>query len=443
MTSPLTENPSLRGQRKNDTIPRILAFEMQIGGHHPSYIRNIAKLWAQRQLPARIEFLVTPAFLQDHSDVVEEVGQRWPDRIEIVSITEAEHQRIESAGWRREFEGWKTFCQYARRKHADHGVLMYSDHFQLPLLFGQTSPCPMSCVYFRPTFHYSQWLEHQSDWKQWIAGTRKKLLLKQVLKVKQLKYLFCLDEFVPDYIDREFDTHVRPLTLPDSFVRHETSDQHVQQLRQELGIDPGRTILLLLGIMDSRKGPEQLLDAALRLPTESQRKLCLLLVGKLAPAIEDSVMQKVHELRSLGAAQVVMHNEYVSDTFVQHYYELADVALTTYQQHKGMSSALVRAGLAGVPVLSSSYGLMGEIVRRHKLGITVDTANPENFASGLDRAVNGQAATAFDPGKSLAFADQHSPDALGDTLEDWVARIRGIAAAAHGPAAGDPTSPNR
>lgn len=423
MTADLTESPSVRGRQKSDKIPRILAFEMQIGGHHPSYIRNIARLWAQRQLPAQIEFLVTPAFFRDHSDVVAEVNQQWPDRIQIVSISDAEHQRIESAGWRREFEGWKTFCEYARQKQADHGVLMYSDHFQLPLLFGQASPCPMSCVYFRPTFHYSQWPEHQSDWKQWIAGTRKKVLLKRVLNVKQLKYLFCLDEFVPDYIDRKFDSHVQPLVLPDSFVRHETSDQNVQQLRQELGIESGRTILLLLGIMDSRKGPEQLLDAALKLSPESQRKLCLLLVGKIAPAIEASVMEKVQELRSLGAAQVVMRNEYVSDTFVQHYYELADVALTTYQQHKGMSSALMRAGLAGVPVLSSSYGLMGEIVRRHKLGITVDTANSASFSSGLDRAINGQAAEAFDAPMSLAFADQHSPDALGDTLEDWVARI--------------------
>ena len=423
MTTDATESPLFADLRTNDMVPKILAFEMQVGGHHPSYIRNIARLWAERQLPAQLEFLVTPPFLRDHADVVEEVNQQWPDRIQIVSIAEAEHQRIESAGWRREFEGWKTFCQHAKQKRADHGVLMYSDHFQLPLVFGQASPCPMSCVYFRPTFHYSQWPEHQSDWKQWIAGTRKKVLLKQVLKVKQLKYLFCLDEFVPDYIERKFKSHVKPLTLPDSFVRHATSDQNVQHLRQDLGIEPGRTTLLLLGIMDSRKGPEQLLDAALKLPAESQRKLCLLLVGKVDPAIEASVMQKVEQLRSLGVAQVVMRNEYVSDTFVQHYYELADVALTTYQQHKGMSSALMRAGLAGVPVLSSSYGLMGEIVRRHKLGITVDTSNPDSFASGLDQAVLGQAAGKFDSAMSLAFANLHSPAALGDTLEDWVSRI--------------------
>ena len=119
----------------------------------------------------------------------------------------------------------------------------------------------------------------------------------------------------------------------------------------------------------------------------------------------------------------MIRNEYISDTFVQHYYELADVALTTYQQHKGMSSALMRAGLSGVPVLSSSFGLMGEIVRQHKLGITVDTAKQESFASGLDQAINGQAAAAFDASAALAFANQHSPDALGDTLEDWVDRI--------------------
>ena len=142
--------------RDGGRVPRILAFETHIGGHHPSYIRNIARLWAQRQLPAQLEFLVTPAFFDAHPDVVQEVREKSPDWIQISAITKAEHQQIEGAGWKRVFDqGWKTFCRYAKEKQADHGLLMYSDHFQLPLLFGPTSPCPLSCVYFRPTFHYS------------------------------------------------------------------------------------------------------------------------------------------------------------------------------------------------------------------------------------------------------------------------------------------------
>jgi glycosyltransferase involved in cell wall biosynthesis len=175
--------------------------------------------------------------------------------------------------------------------------------------------------------------------------------------------------------------------------------------------------------MDSRKGPIQLLDAALSLPVAKQKKLCLLLVGKIDPSIEHEVLARVNQLRDDGNAQVIVRNEYVPDTFVQHYYEVADVALTTYQQHKGMSSALMRAALAKVPVLSSSYGLMGELVRRHRMGSTVDTASPDAFTSGLADAIAGESAIAFNVQSSLDFANQHSPESLGAALEDWVCQI--------------------
>lgn len=403
--------------------PTILAFEMQDGGHHPSYIRNIARLWHEHEIPATIEFLVTPKFAVRHRDVFEAVATVCPSRVRIRSLTDEEHKWIESSGKLREFRGWKTFCKYATELNAVHGLLMYADHFQLPMLLGQSSPCPFSAIYFRPTFHYGQWAEHQNSFKQKLAAVRKKVLLKQCLKTKQFKYLFCLDEFAPTYIDEHFGSHVETLCFPDSFVRYDTTQEAVDQLRAELQVEPNRRVLLLLGIMDYRKGPVQLLDAAKGLTPECQQDLCLMLIGKIDPSIEAEVLERVAELRGSTPIQIVMKNEYVSDTFVQHYYELADVALTTYQRHMGMSSALMRAGIAKVPVLSSGYGLMGELVRRHRLGITTDTSDPKQFTQGLEKALTMDIGDLFDQEKAIDFADQHSPEALGNALQNWVQKL--------------------
>ena len=135
---------------------RVLAMELETQGHHPSYVRNFAKTWLEYEIPGDLDFLVTRNFLQRHPDVVEYVQSLAKHGIRIHSLTLAEETRMESISYLRYFHGWKLYCQYAKSLQCDHGLLMYSDFFQLPMLVSQPSPCPFSIIYFRPTFHYQQ-----------------------------------------------------------------------------------------------------------------------------------------------------------------------------------------------------------------------------------------------------------------------------------------------
>ena len=77
-------------------IPRVLAFEMQTGGHHPSYIRNFATQWAEKIEQCGVDFLVTQQFAEKHRSVLELVNGLAPDRIRMLTLTEEEsHQSIE------------------------------------------------------------------------------------------------------------------------------------------------------------------------------------------------------------------------------------------------------------------------------------------------------------------------------------------------------------
>jgi glycosyltransferase involved in cell wall biosynthesis len=50
-----------------------------------------------------------------------------------------------------------------------------------------------------------------------------------------------------------------------------------------------------------------------------------------------------------------------------------------------MSGILLQAAAAQKPVLSSDYGLMGELVKRYRLGIVVDSTNPLSISKGFIR----------------------------------------------------------
>ena len=411
------------GERVSDTdVPqscqRVMAFELETGGHHASYIRNFAQQWADHLPTHQIHFVVTPDFFLRHPDVVELIKGLDTDAVQIHAITESERSTLDGK-FSRPFNGWKLFCKYANQLEVDRGLLMYSDHFQLPMLSGQASPCPVSCIYFRPTFHYGALESYHPTWKQRLAAWRKKAMVKKLLKLPQLDVLFSLDSLAVSYMEDNFPTDARILQLPDSFLRYETTDEQLADLTAELQIEQGRKVCMLLGVLDTRKGPLQLLDAAMLLTPEVQSKLCLLLVGSLTDAISEEVIAKVRQINNDTPIQVVLKNEYVSDTIVQRYYEIADVALTTYQRHMGMSSALIRAALAKIPVVSSDYGLMGELVKRENLGITVDTESPSSFADGLSAAVSHPPEELFNVDNALAFAASHSPNALARTLKTW------------------------
>ncbi|MGB5709464.1 MAG: hypothetical protein WBM44_00950 [Waterburya sp.] len=283
MTHLSTNTEAVKESASTTKRQRVMAFELQTGGHHPSYIRNFAEQWVNHSLPAEIDFVVTPQFFKLHADVVESVNNLNKKSIRIHSISDEEEKQLQSSAFlpERYGYGWKLFCNYAQKLNADRALLMYSDYFQLPIILGQSSPCPFSGIYFRPTFHYSQFANYRPDIWENLKAFRKKILLKRMLKIKQLEVLFCLDPIVVEYILQNFNTHAQIRRIPDYFVRYKTPPGHIEELRSELGIESGRTVLSLIGSLDHRKGPQQLLAAIENLSPDIQNKLCLLLVGKL------------------------------------------------------------------------------------------------------------------------------------------------------------------
>jgi glycosyltransferase involved in cell wall biosynthesis len=75
-----------------------------------------------------------------------------------------------------------------------------------------------------------------------------------------------------------------------------------------------------------------------------------------------------------------------------------------------MSGAMVRAAAAGRPLLASNYGLMGEMIRRHSLGLTVDSSMPDEIARGIMKFAEYDPLQMFDHAKARRFADENSSE---------------------------------
>ena len=417
----LKTKQNINRYRLNDL--RLLLFELSVGGHYPEYVSHIVRYWCEQKLSGVLNVVVVPEFLERHSDVTEIPGNYQIDNVHFIAITSAERAGLKPyrSGINRTLRAWQEFdsiAKYARKLQVECILIPYFDTKMLPLALGKTLPCSFSGIYFRPSFHYPYLTtNYHPSRKDKLQYLREKIVLSRVLENKRLKSLLCLDPFAVKYINQIGPE--KASYLPDPVKTYPSlSPSQLKQIANNLGIETSRQIHLIFGDLNKRKGVEQILKAVPLISPELTQKLCLLFVGSMSGKnFHDFQVYKTDLCESLPI-QIIHHNEYIPESDIQNYFELADVVLALYQRHVGMSGILNRAAAAQKPVLSSDYGLMGEITRRYQLGITVDSSNPHEIANGLSKFLTIPPKRHINRQKMSDYALQNSVDSFASKIFD-------------------------
>lgn len=407
-----SENSDLCMNNGDMESERIIVFAPWCYGHHPSYIQHLIEYWCEHKLSGNLNIVVSLEFMRSHSDVVALASHCDRNSVNFVTMTSQEQAELESksSGIARALGQYQLICKYAVLLKATRGLIVYFDSCQLPLVLGAKLPCPFSGIYFRPTFHYNNFANYLPTGKERLQQWREKFFLYRILKHPQLKTLFCLDPFVVKPI-LQFRSKVRAIHLPDPVQIRNCTELKISELRDNLGIQPGRKVFFLFGRLDdARKGVPQLLEAITLLSPTLCQKVCLLIVGVANLEEKAKIESSLFSIRQSHSVQIVSNFGYLPETEVQPYFHLADVVLAPYQRHVGMSGILLLAAAAQKPVLSSNYGLMGEIVKRYELGLTVDSTDKSEIAKGLTRFLVESPEALGDQTKMKAFVEENSAE---------------------------------
>jgi glycosyltransferase involved in cell wall biosynthesis len=408
----------------NSSLQRLMLFDLSINGHHPVYIQHLIHWWGQLELPFAIDIVVSSKFAQYHADVANLTTKYRHCPIRLIAISEQEESELRSRKlgainrMNRSFQEWHLLCCYAEKLKSDHCLILYFDPYQLSIIFSEKSPCPISGIYFRPTLHYQDFVQCQMTWRDRIQQIKEKLLLRQVLRNPQLKTLFCLDPFAVKYIQQS-QKRVKIYSLPDPVVETSVSSFQILMLREKLCIEKDRKICLLFGALTSRKGIYETLDALLDLPDKVHQNLCIVLAGQANSQEQNRLIAKIAEVTASCSVQIIKNFEFIMESEVPIYFQMADIVLAPYQRHVGMSGILLQAAVAGKPVLSSSFGLMGEMVRKYCLGLAIDSSKPSEIATALNKLIN-DSVPQFDVEKMKAFAKENSADKFASVIFDEI-----------------------
>ena len=285
--------------------------------------------------------------------------------------------------------GLRNCLEIATRENAALVHLLYLDRAMLlPLRWNDlwsTLSVPIFGTLWWP-YHFvnSAHLSHLE--KLYHRMVRK--ALKSLLLRGKLAFLFVHTERIRETVLRALGTKylenrlvVVPDPLPD--LIHMPGDTSKQACRARLGLPLERIVLLFFGELRESKGPDILLKAVKLLPPE------VLVVFAGAPA--GSLSQLDWEAEAIKQdldGRVRLDLGRVPDELVPIYFQAADAIVLPYRRSFLATSGVLQwAAAAEKPVIATDVGEVGDLVKRHGLGLVTEPEDPRRLADAIGQYV--------------------------------------------------------
>ncbi|NQW75159.1 MAG: glycosyltransferase [Cytophagales bacterium] len=370
-------------------LHRILLFDTITDGHHPDYLIHLIGFYSGNQ---EVELFVATgeSFKSQFDARQKDENNQWGDNVTFLGIPTDQLNSIHSKPiYLRSIIEWNMLVETAKEIKASHVLLMYFDYYQLGILIGKKAPFAVSAIYFRPNF---------SENDQGIYPQIKKWMLSKVLKSGQIQNLFCLVHALVPYM-KEQKTQTQIIPICDPVKQFEVSNPEISEFRNKFKIPTDKKIFLNFGYLDDRKGMEVFIDACATLTKDELAKICLLLAGPVPEYYEKIIEAKLAQVPEL---EVIRCYGYLPALEVQICFEISDVVLILYQDFLNMSSVLIRAAMANKPTFATRTGMIGELVSRNNLGLTVDATSINEVAGDLTKIIQNGISYSEDQLKRVA-----------------------------------------
>jgi len=368
---------------------RILLFDTITDGHHPDYLIHVIGFYSGKK---DVELYVsTGESFKSQFDARQKAEDNpWGDNVTFLPIPTDKLNSIHSKPiYLRSIIEWNLLVETAQSIHASQVLLMYFDYYQLGILIGKKAPCPVSAIYFRPNF---------ADNDNGIYPLIKKWMLSKVLNSGQIQNLFCLVHALVPYMKGQ-KTQTQIIPICDPIKQFEISKSETAEFKNNYKVPTDKKVFLNFGYLDDRKGMEVFIDACATLPKEALAKICLLLAGPLPEYYEKIIEAKLAQVPEL---EVIRCYGYLPAREVQICFEISDVVLILYQDFLNMSSVLIRAAMANKPNFATRTGMIGALVSKNNLGITVDATSINEVASELTKIIQNGISYSEDQLKRVA-----------------------------------------
>jgi glycosyltransferase involved in cell wall biosynthesis len=336
---------------------RILLFDWNAGGHHALYLERLAA-----GLPRDARAIVAApsraaAALREAGIDSLDLGPPRP------KLDASRHLRRNVARLAR--EDFARFSSAIAATRPTHAVHMFADGILREAVRAPKAPARVSLLLFRPRHHYPSAYNTSLSPRERALAAAYEILVRRWRTRADAHSILTLDEVAARHWAKA--PGAPAVWLPEPPV---------------LAACPAnkpRNGAVVFGSLGPRKGLDRVVASAL----VEGRQLSLTLAGSVVPGFESELDTLTAHLRSNGASVDVRPTWHTEAEAVD---LLADsrCAVLPYVDHYGMSRVLLEAAHAGTPVVVHDHGLLGHLVKSHRIGSAVDTRSPVELRRAID-----------------------------------------------------------
>lgn len=213
-----------------------------------------------------------------------------------------------------------------------------------------------------------------------------------------------LDWSAASRFQRIFDMRHKVLRIPDPIRKIAMRPRKV---------DKTKFTILVFGVIDGRKNLPVLADAVAA--GGCYLDWCVRIVGPVSAHYQQTFRDCVVRMKKW--CEVQLDEGFKEPDEAQEAFHGVDVVYLLYRGHMGMSSVLVRAAAAEVPVVAPPGGLLETLVRDYELGVIVRDCDGYGLREALVKLRNLPPERKRPRSRQARFADLHSESAFSRALE--------------------------
>lgn len=303
--------------------------------------------------------------------------------------------------------------QYIKELNPSHVLIPTFDGLAVPLAFQRR-------VHRRRSLPPTTGVVHNLSFGYEDCGISKRIRTAIdgfAIRRSGLKTLFFVDDIAYESASKTIETP-KCIHLPDPVaaagpIPHCTA-------RERLGLPSDRFYVGVIGYLNRRKGVDLVLKGFASSVESLPKQATLLLAGKPS----DEIRKLLRSYQGLiETNKIIIVDELLEYNQLPLYLQACDVVATIYPGHHGIASFLLRAVLAGRPVIGLADGWVGQMIERYGLGWTIDHADSRSVALGLTKSISE---SDFKLDRCEELHKRHHPVYFKRAIQSAVAAKKGL-----------------
>lgn len=211
-------------------------------------------------------------------------------------------------------------------------------------------------------------------WQKISLINKIKTIIKELSMVwnPRVKYNLILnDKESSDRLNRLYNTK-KYRYLPDPFF---LPLSELKDMRKDLCISNNKKIFLLFGTLSERKGTMDVIKSLAMLSADECSKYHFIFAGRLTADIASQFKDIYNSIKD--RVSITLFEQFCSYELINNLCYTCDVILATHKKTSLSSGVIGYAAHYRKPLIGSSKGLIGCLIRKYEIGYQIDDITPE------------------------------------------------------------------